>query len=106
MKFPRSEDNLAGEVTGSLASAGTMAILPNIAQSNYHSMYIRGERRLWWGALVTSWFWLTGALGMSLLKKKEESTLLKKGRVLFRLASIDSAATNLDSSCRRLLDRQ
>ena len=29
--------------------------------------YIRGEPRLWWGALVTSWFWLTGALVMSLL---------------------------------------
>jgi acyl-[acyl-carrier-protein]-phospholipid O-acyltransferase/long-chain-fatty-acid--[acyl-carrier-protein] ligase len=29
--------------------------------------YVRGERRLWWGALVTSWFWLTGALVMSLL---------------------------------------
>jgi acyl-[acyl-carrier-protein]-phospholipid O-acyltransferase / long-chain-fatty-acid--[acyl-carrier-protein] ligase len=29
--------------------------------------YVRGEPRLWWGALVTSWFWLTGALVMSLL---------------------------------------
>ncbi|HEY1746911.1 MAG TPA: acyl-[ACP]--phospholipid O-acyltransferase [Xanthobacteraceae bacterium] len=29
--------------------------------------YVRSERRLWWGALVTSWFWLTGALVMSLL---------------------------------------
>jgi acyl-[acyl-carrier-protein]-phospholipid O-acyltransferase / long-chain-fatty-acid--[acyl-carrier-protein] ligase len=29
--------------------------------------YIRGDKRLWWGALVTSWFWLTGALVMSLL---------------------------------------
>jgi acyl-[acyl-carrier-protein]-phospholipid O-acyltransferase / long-chain-fatty-acid--[acyl-carrier-protein] ligase len=29
--------------------------------------YVRGERRLWWGALVTSWFWLVGALVMSLL---------------------------------------
>ena len=29
--------------------------------------YVRGEPRLWWGALVTSWFWLVGALVMSLL---------------------------------------
>ncbi|HMK69645.1 MAG TPA: acyl-[ACP]--phospholipid O-acyltransferase [Xanthobacteraceae bacterium] len=29
--------------------------------------YIRGEPRLWWGAMVTSWFWLVGALVLSLL---------------------------------------
>jgi acyl-[acyl-carrier-protein]-phospholipid O-acyltransferase / long-chain-fatty-acid--[acyl-carrier-protein] ligase len=29
--------------------------------------YIRAEPRLWWGALVTSWFWLVGALVLSLL---------------------------------------
>ena len=29
--------------------------------------YVRGEPRLWWGALVTSWFWLVGALVLSLL---------------------------------------
>jgi acyl-[acyl-carrier-protein]-phospholipid O-acyltransferase / long-chain-fatty-acid--[acyl-carrier-protein] ligase len=29
--------------------------------------YVRGEPRLWWGSLVASWFWLVGALVMSLL---------------------------------------
>jgi len=29
--------------------------------------YVRAEPRLWWGTLVTSWFWLVGALVMSLL---------------------------------------
>ncbi len=29
--------------------------------------YVRAEPRLWWGALVTSWFWLVGALVLSLL---------------------------------------
>ena len=29
--------------------------------------YIRAEPRLWWGALVASWFWLVGALVLSLL---------------------------------------
>ena len=29
--------------------------------------YVRAEPRLWWGALVASWFWLVGALVMSLL---------------------------------------
>ena len=29
--------------------------------------YVRGDARLWWGALVVSWFWLVGALTLSLL---------------------------------------
>jgi len=29
--------------------------------------YVREEPRLWWGAMVTSWFWLVGALVLSLL---------------------------------------
>ena len=28
---------------------------------------LRADPRLWWGALVASWFWLVGALVMSLL---------------------------------------
>lgn len=28
---------------------------------------LRQDRRLWWGAIVVSWFWLTGALVLSLL---------------------------------------
>jgi len=29
--------------------------------------YVYGDARLWWGALVASWFWLVGALVLSLL---------------------------------------
>ena len=29
--------------------------------------YVRAEPRLWWGALVASWFWLVGAVVLSLL---------------------------------------
>jgi MFS family permease len=29
--------------------------------------HLRGDRRLWWGAMVTSWFWLTGIVVLSLL---------------------------------------
>ena len=29
--------------------------------------YVRAEPRLWWGAMVASWFWLVGAVVMSLL---------------------------------------
>lgn len=30
-------------------------------------VYLRAHPRLWWGALVTSWFWLTGIVVLSLL---------------------------------------
>ncbi len=29
--------------------------------------YLRGDKRLWWGAMVTSWFWLVGIVVLSLL---------------------------------------
>ncbi len=45
-----------------------LAVNPNIfASTGALIKYIRHEPRLWWGALVTSWFWLVGALVMSLL---------------------------------------
>jgi acyl-[acyl-carrier-protein]-phospholipid O-acyltransferase / long-chain-fatty-acid--[acyl-carrier-protein] ligase len=45
-----------------------LAIRRNIfASTGTLIQYVRGEKRLWWGALVTSWFWLVGALVMSLL---------------------------------------
>ena len=29
--------------------------------------YLRADQRLWWGAMVTSWFWLVGIVVLSLL---------------------------------------
>lgn len=40
----------------------------NIASSTAAMIrHLRADRRLWWGALVTSWFWLVGIIVMSLL---------------------------------------
>jgi acyl-[acyl-carrier-protein]-phospholipid O-acyltransferase / long-chain-fatty-acid--[acyl-carrier-protein] ligase len=48
--------------------APNLAINPNIFVSTGRLIkYVRSEPRLWWGALVTSWFWLVGALVLSLL---------------------------------------
>jgi acyl-[acyl-carrier-protein]-phospholipid O-acyltransferase / long-chain-fatty-acid--[acyl-carrier-protein] ligase len=45
-----------------------LAINPNIAASTIGLVkYIYGESRLWWGALVASWFWLVGIVVLSLL---------------------------------------
>jgi acyl-[acyl-carrier-protein]-phospholipid O-acyltransferase/long-chain-fatty-acid--[acyl-carrier-protein] ligase len=40
----------------------------NIVRSTFVLLRdLRAERRLWWGALVVSWFWLIGAVVLSLL---------------------------------------
>jgi acyl-[acyl-carrier-protein]-phospholipid O-acyltransferase/long-chain-fatty-acid--[acyl-carrier-protein] ligase len=52
--------------TGSGAPA--LHVRANIAASTAALLrYLRGEPRLWWGALVTSWFWLVGIVALSLL---------------------------------------
>ncbi|MGC2125659.1 MAG: acyl-[ACP]--phospholipid O-acyltransferase, partial [Xanthobacteraceae bacterium] len=50
------------------AGAPTLAINPNIFASTASLIkQVRSDPRLWWGAMVASWFWLTGALVLSLL---------------------------------------
>jgi acyl-[acyl-carrier-protein]-phospholipid O-acyltransferase/long-chain-fatty-acid--[acyl-carrier-protein] ligase len=40
----------------------------NIARSTVAMLrHLRADRRLWWGAMVTSWFWLVGIVVLSLL---------------------------------------
>ncbi|HWP27853.1 MAG TPA: acyl-[ACP]--phospholipid O-acyltransferase [Xanthobacteraceae bacterium] len=49
-------------------AAPELAISRNIVRSTFSLInYLREDRRLWWGALVTSWFWLLGAVVLSLL---------------------------------------
>ena len=49
-------------------SAPTLIVSANIARSTAALIrHLRAERRLWWGALVTSWFWLAGIVTLSLL---------------------------------------
>ena len=48
--------------------APNLKINPNIAASTISLVkYIRADRQLWWGALVTSWFWLVGIVVLSML---------------------------------------
>jgi len=45
-----------------------LAINPNIMVSTWDLIKeLRADARLWWGAIVVSWFWLVGALVLSLL---------------------------------------
>src|SRR3954465_10752186 len=50
------------------SGAPDLVISTNIVRSTAELIrHLRGDRRLWWGALVTSWFWLVGAVVLSLL---------------------------------------
>lgn len=45
-----------------------LKIAINIAASTASMIrHLRADRRLWWGAMVTSWFWLVGIVVLSLL---------------------------------------
>jgi acyl-[acyl-carrier-protein]-phospholipid O-acyltransferase/long-chain-fatty-acid--[acyl-carrier-protein] ligase len=45
-----------------------LKVNPNIAASTIDLIrYVRADPRLWWGAMVASWFWLVGAVVLSLL---------------------------------------
>jgi len=48
--------------------APQLKVYGNIAASTAAMLrYLRADRRLWWGAMVTSWFWLTGIVVLALL---------------------------------------
>ena len=50
------------------SGAPDLVISTNIVRSTAELIrHLRSDRRLWWGALVTSWFWLVGAVVLSLL---------------------------------------
>ena len=50
------------------SGAPDLKISANIVASTARLLaHLRSDRRLWWGALVTSWFWLVGAVVLSLL---------------------------------------
>jgi len=50
------------------AGAPDLAINPNVLASTGSLLkQIRSDKRLWWGGIVASWFWLVGALVLSFL---------------------------------------
>ena len=56
--------------------APNLKINPNIAASTISLIkYVRADQRLWWGALVASWFWLVGAVVLSMLPTLAEHTI-------------------------------
>src|SRR5258708_1221588 len=58
---------------------------------------LRDDPRLWWGALVTSWFWLVGAVVMSLLLPLVQSDLGGTEAVVTVFLTIFSVAVAVGS---------
>jgi acyl-[acyl-carrier-protein]-phospholipid O-acyltransferase/long-chain-fatty-acid--[acyl-carrier-protein] ligase len=57
-------------------AAPTLRIDPNIALSTGELLKaLWNDSRLWWGGLVTSWFWLIGAIVLSLMPPLVKTTL-------------------------------
>ncbi|HLH96740.1 MAG TPA: acyl-[ACP]--phospholipid O-acyltransferase [Xanthobacteraceae bacterium] len=49
-------------------AAPSLKVRWNIAISTWDLLrHLRDDRRIWWGAMVTSWFWLVGAIVVGLL---------------------------------------
>ena len=49
-------------------AAPDLKVQTNILRSTVGLLnFLREDPRLWWGALVTSWFWLVGAVALSLM---------------------------------------
>ena len=57
-------------------AAPNLIINANIASSTWSLIqHLRSDKRLWWGALITSWFWLSGVVVLSLLPPAVKSLL-------------------------------
>ena len=59
--------------------------------------HLRDDRRLWWGALVTSWFWLVGAVVLSLLPPLVKTVLGGTEEVVTAYLAIFSIAIAVGS---------
>jgi len=83
-----------------------LTVRANIAASTLTTLrHLRTDRRLWWGALVTSWFWLVGIIVLSLLPPLVK-TLIGGGEaaVTFYLA-LFTIAVGLGSALAARLSR-
>jgi acyl-[acyl-carrier-protein]-phospholipid O-acyltransferase/long-chain-fatty-acid--[acyl-carrier-protein] ligase len=78
--------------------APNLRISGNIAASTVGMVrYLRADTRLWWGAMVTSWFWLVGIVVLSLLPPLIKSALGGNEDTLTVYLAIFSVAVGIGS---------
>jgi acyl-[acyl-carrier-protein]-phospholipid O-acyltransferase/long-chain-fatty-acid--[acyl-carrier-protein] ligase len=76
-----------------------LRINPNILSSTWRLLReIKGNGRLWWGAMVVSWFWLVGAAMLSLLPLLVKNTLGGNEEVVTAFLAIFSVTIALGSA--------
>jgi acyl-[acyl-carrier-protein]-phospholipid O-acyltransferase/long-chain-fatty-acid--[acyl-carrier-protein] ligase len=79
-------------------AAPDLAIDPNIARSTGQLLKALWEdKRLWWGGLVVSWFWLVGAVALSLMPTLVKDTLGGSEEVVTAFLAIFSIAIAIGS---------
>ena len=80
------------------SGAPDLVISRNIATSTVELInHLRSDRRLWWGALVTSWFWLVGAVVLSLMPPLVKNVLGGNENVVTIYLAIFSIAVAVGS---------
>jgi acyl-[acyl-carrier-protein]-phospholipid O-acyltransferase / long-chain-fatty-acid--[acyl-carrier-protein] ligase len=80
------------------AGAPDLAINRNILVSTGSLVkQVRADQRLWWGAIVASWFWLVGALVLSLLPPLVSHDIGGKEEVVTLFLTIFSVAVAVGS---------
>ncbi len=80
------------------SGAPDLRISANIVSSTKRLLgHLRSDRRLWWGALVTSWFWLVGAVVLSLLPPLVKTVLGGTEEVVTMFLAVFSIAVAVGS---------
>ncbi len=80
-------------------AAPDLVIQRNIAASTWSLIQdLRADKRLWWGALVTSWFWLIGVIVLSLLPPLVKTLLGGNEEVVTSYLAIFSVAVGIGSA--------
>jgi len=80
------------------SGAPDLKISLNIATSTASLLrHLRSDQRLWWGALVTSWFWLVGAVVLSLLPPLVKTVLGGTEEVVTTFLAVFSVAVAVGS---------
>jgi acyl-[acyl-carrier-protein]-phospholipid O-acyltransferase/long-chain-fatty-acid--[acyl-carrier-protein] ligase len=83
-----------------------LEITKNIANSTAAMLrHLRADARLWWGALVTSWFWLIGIVVMSLLPPLIKSLLGGNEDTVTAYLALFSVAIGIGSALAALIAR-
>ncbi|WP_168192707.1 MFS transporter [Undibacter mobilis] len=83
-----------------------LTITRNIARSTVAMLrHLRADPRLWWGALVTSWFWLVGIVVLSLLPPLIKTLIGGNEDTVTAYLALFSVAVGIGSGLAAMLAR-